>query len=154
VKHSLRIAIACALLALATGAVAHVTVWPRESRAGGHEKYVVRVPTEGKVATTSVELTIPANATFIAIGAAVGHSYELKKSEGRVVGIVWSMQINPGEFAEFSFMARNSKDAKEHVWKAMQKFVDGSSTQWSGAAGDKHPASITKLSAGDAGHSH
>jgi uncharacterized protein YcnI len=106
------------------------------------------------VATTSVELEIPANANFIAIGAAVGHTYELRKSDGRVVGIVWSMQINPGEFAEFAFMARNPKDGKELVWKAVQRFADGTSTQWSGAAGAKQPAAITTLTAGEGGHSH
>jgi uncharacterized protein YcnI len=34
---------------LALPAIAHVTVWPRESTYGAYEKYVVRVPTEGKV---------------------------------------------------------------------------------------------------------
>jgi uncharacterized protein YcnI len=135
-------------------ASAHVTVWPRESRTGAYEKYVLRVPTEGKVATTSVEIEIPAGATFVSIGAPLGHTYELKKSGERVVGIVWSMQIKPGEFAEFAFMARNPKDGAELVWKAIQRFADGTSTQWSGPAGDKHPASVTKLSAGDGGHSH
>ena len=31
-------------------ALAHVTVWPRDAAAGAFEKYVVRVPTEGKIA--------------------------------------------------------------------------------------------------------
>ena len=34
-------------------ALAHVTVRPRESKPDAEERYVVRVPTEGKVATTS-----------------------------------------------------------------------------------------------------
>jgi len=135
-------------------ASAHVTIWPRESRAGAYEKYVLRVPTEGKVATTSVELEIPPGATFVAIAAPLGHTYELKKSGERVVGIVWSMQIQPGEFAEFAFMARNPKDGTQLVWKAIQHFADGTSTPWSGPVGDKHPASVTTLSAGDGGHSH
>jgi uncharacterized protein YcnI len=134
-------------------AAAHVTVWPREAQAGAYEKYVVRVPTEGKVATTSIELEMPAEATFISVQAAVGHTYEIKKRDGRVVGVVWSMKINPGEFAEFAFMARNPKQGKL-VWKATQRFADGTSTQWSGPAGDKHPASVTNLVAGGAGHSH
>lgn len=52
------------VLATATTAAAHVTVWPRESRPGASEKYLVRVPTEGKVATTEVELEVPANVTI------------------------------------------------------------------------------------------
>jgi uncharacterized protein YcnI len=141
-----------ALLALPT--YAHVTVWPRESTYGAYEKYVVRVPTEGKAATTSIELELPAGATFISIGAAIGHTYELKKSGERVVGIVWSMRINPGEFAEFAFMARNPKEGASLTWKATQRFADGSSAQWAGPAGDQRPASITTLIAGGAKHDH
>ncbi len=135
-------------------ASAHVTVWPRASNTGAQEKYVVRVPTEGAVATASLELVIPSNVTVVSIGAATGHAYELKKVEGRVVGIVWSMKINPGEFAEFAFMARNPKDGKEIIWKATQRFADGTTTQWSGPKGDKRPASITTLSAAEGGHAH
>jgi uncharacterized protein YcnI len=132
-------------------ASAHVTVWPRTSQVGSYEKYTVRVPTEGTIATTSIELQIPDNVAFVSIGVASGHRYELKKSAGRVVGIVWSLQINPGEFAEFSFMARNPKDGKDVIWKAVQKFADGSTIQWSGPVGDKHPAAVTKLESGSGG---
>jgi uncharacterized protein YcnI len=130
-----------------------VTVLPRESTTGAYEKYVVRVPTEGKFATTSVELELPADATFISVAAAVGHTYELKRSGDRVVAIVWSMRINPGEFAEFAFMARNPKEGTTLIWKAVQRLADGSSIAWSGPAGDKRPASFTKILPGG-GHSH
>ena len=64
------------------------------------------------------------------------------------------MKINPGEFAEFAFIARNPKDGNELLWKAVQRFADGTSTQWVGPAGDKHPASITTLNADDSAHAH
>jgi uncharacterized protein YcnI len=145
-KHSLRIAIACALLALATSAVAHVTVWPRESRAGGHEKYVVRVPTEGKVATVSVELFIPEGVRVTSLAA--GQRYELKKTAEVTTSIVWTARIEPGEFAEFAFVARNPAEGRDLTWKAVQRFVDGTSTEWNGPRGDKHPASVTVLTSG------
>lgn len=144
----------CVAIAIATTAAAHVTVWPRTANTGAHEKYIVRVPTEGAIATTSIELAIPSNVTFVAIGAATEHTYELKKVAGRVVGIVWSMKINPGEFAEFAFMVRNPNEGKEIVWKATQRFADGTSMEWSGPVGDKHPASITTLGTGESGHAH
>jgi uncharacterized protein YcnI len=137
-----------------SAAAAHVTVQPRESRAGAHEKYVVRVPTEGQVATISVELEIPARVVVTSMGAAVGHTYELKKAEGRIVRIVWSMKINPGEFAEFAFIARNPTDGKQLTWKAVQHLADGSSVEWTGPPGDKRPASVTTLSAAGAQHTH
>jgi len=154
VKFVRRLIVGVFTTLLASIAAAHVTVWPRESQAGAYEKYVVRVPTEGKVATTSIELEMPAEATFISVHVAIGHTYEIKKRDGRVVGIVWSMKINPGEFAEFAFMARNPKEGKMLVWKATQRFANGTSTQWGGPAGDKHPASVTSLSAGGGGHTH
>ena len=35
------------------------------------------------------------------------------------------MNIPPGEFAEFSFVARNPRDKAELVWGLRQRFADG-----------------------------
>ena len=50
-----------------------------------------------------------------------------------------------GGVAEFAFIARNPKEGKEIVWKAVQRFADGTSAEWIGVQGDKRPASITTL---------
>jgi uncharacterized protein YcnI len=148
-------AIPGAFLCLASwSTLAHVTVWPRESSTGSYEKYVVRVPTEGKVATTSVELMLPEGVNLVSMGAPTGFSYELKKASDRVVGIVWTARINPGEFAEFAFMARNPTQPGEVVWKAIQHFADGTRTEWTGPTGDKRPASVTTVTVGTGGHHH
>jgi uncharacterized protein YcnI len=139
-------------LAGSMAAAAHVTVWPRESAAGAYEKYTVRVPTEGAVATASVELQIPEGVAVVSMAAPAGFTYELKKAANRVVGIVWTMKINPGEFVELGFMARNPREPGNISWKAVQHFVDGTKAEWVGPAGDKHPASVTRLVAGGAGH--
>lgn len=86
---------------IAAAAYAHVTIWPRESRTGAGEKYVVRVPTEGSIATTSVELEIPAGVTVVAVGAPAGFTYELKRDGDRISTIAWTMEIKPGEFGVF-----------------------------------------------------
>jgi uncharacterized protein YcnI len=147
-------AAAVALCMASLAAPAHVTVWPRTAPAGGYEKYVVRVPTEGKVATASIELTIPDGLVVVSMAAPAGFRYELKKTSDRVTSIVWTMRIEPGEFAEFAFMARNPAREGSLVWKAAQQFVDGTRTEWIGPAGDKHPASVTSLSGAAAPHSH
>jgi uncharacterized protein YcnI len=126
-------------------AAAHVTVWPRESRTGAYEKYVVRVPTEGAVATQSVELRVPANVDIVSIGAPNGYTYEAKRTGSRITSIVWTMTIKPGEFAEFAFMARNPKQTGEVRWEAIQRFADGTATDWTGPSKDKHPASVTRV---------
>lgn len=56
---------AAIVLALPHAAMAHVTVRPRESHAGAEERYFVRVPTEGAVATTSVHLEVPEGVTVL-----------------------------------------------------------------------------------------
>jgi uncharacterized protein YcnI len=150
----LRTLIAIALAAFSITALAHVTVWPRESTVGKYEKYVVRVPTEGTVATQSVELRIPANVDIVSIGAPNGYTYEAKRTDNRITAIVWSMAIKPGEFAEFAFMARNPKQVGEVRWEAVQRFADGSSTQWVGPAKDRHPASVTRVNEASAERSH
>lgn len=139
-------ALLCAASALS---FAHVTVWPRESRAGGYEKYTVRVPTEGDVATRSVEVMLPEGATLVSMGAPTGFEYELRKTGAVVTSIVWTMKINPGEFAEFSFMARNPAKPGPIAWRAIQTLADGSKLEWAGAAGSAHPASVTTLSPAD-----
>jgi uncharacterized protein YcnI len=146
---SMRVWVAAAAAALVcASAMAHVTVWPRESRVGAYEKYVVRVPTEGKTATTAVEVVVPENVSVVSVAAPTGYSYELKRTGERITSIVFTMQIKPGEFAEFAFMARNPKEAGDVVWKAVQRFADGTSEEWTGPSGDKHPASITKVKPG------
>jgi uncharacterized protein YcnI len=146
--------LAAVLLVLPALALSHVTVWPRDSKAGAYEKYVVRVPTEGKVATQSVELRIPEGVILVSMGAPAGFTYELKRTGDKVTAIVWSMTIKPGEFAEFPFMARNPSTAGALRWQAIQRFVDGTSTEWTGEAGTRHPASVTQIAPGAAGHSH
>ena len=142
----MRNTILAAILVLVVGGTlqAHVTVWPRESPAGGSERYTVRVPTEGKVTTTSVELEIPANVTVTGVLATSGVPYDVRRDGDRIAAITWKQDIKAGEVGEFVFFARNPQ-AGEIAWKAHQRFADGTSADWSGVEGDRRPASITKL---------
>jgi len=143
----MRIVMASVLaLLVPTGAHAHVSVSPHESRLGATEKYVVRAPTEGKVATTSVELDVPDGVTVETMAVPMGWKYEVKRQGDRIVGIVWQMEIRPGEYAEFGFVARNPKDKKQLVWKLRQRFADGTSTDWTvGPEGNPRPTALTRL---------
>lgn len=137
---------ALAVIFVLTGALAqaHVTVWPQESRPGAGERYTVRVPTEGKVATTSVELEIPAEVTVTGILVGSGYTYEARRDGDRVVAVTWTQTIGPAEVAEYVFFARNPK-AGQIAWKARQRFADGTSADWVGVEGDRRPASVTRL---------
>jgi len=85
------------LLMGAHPAWAHVTVAPRESRPGISERYTVRVPTEGKVATVEVELEIPEGVT-ISPQASTGWTHTLKRTGDRgtsLAGATFPTAANP-----------------------------------------------------------
>lgn len=143
----MRIATIAALVLSASALLgAHVTVVPRESQAGAEQRYTVRVPTEGQVATTSVELEVPADVTIIEVVKGDGYTFETKRDGARIVTITWTREIAPRQSAEFVFVARNPRSEEIH-WKAHQRFADGTSADWIGVEGDRRPAAVTKLTA-------
>ena len=135
------------VLVLASAVVhAHVVVLPRESQAGAEQRYTVRVPTEGQVTTTSVELEVPADVTVTEVPTGEGYAVDARREAGRIVAITWKQDIKPRDAATFVFVARNPR-SERIVWKAHQRFADGTMTDWAGVEGDRRPASITKLAA-------
>lgn len=133
-------------IACTTAASAHVSVWPRESRAGVSEKYTVRVPTEGKVATTKAELRVPEGVAVGLVGAAGNWKQDVIRENDRIVGITWHVNIPPGEFMEFVFLARNPKDKAEIVWTLTQTYADGTTEDWTKAPDGKiRPTATIKL---------
>ena len=136
--------VAAVVALLGVPAWAHVTVWPQQSRVGANERYTVRVPTEGQVPTRSVEIEIPADVTVTGILAPAGYAYEAIREDGRIARIIWKQELKPGEIGEFVFFARNPKKATI-AWRAHQRFIDGTSTDWTGPPGDERPAAVVRL---------
>lgn len=137
------------LTVLLTGSLAqaHVTVWPQESKAGAGERYTVRVPTEGKVTTTEVELEVPADVRVSGVLVGGGFTYDLRRDGDRIVAVTWKQDIKPSETAEFVFFAVNPKTAGRVAWKVHQRYADGTSADWIGVEGDRRPASVTRITA-------
>lgn len=141
----MRIAAISTFIVLAvTSLGAHVTVAPRESQAGADQRYTVRVPTEGQVATVAMELEVPADVTIIEVAPGDGYTFETRRDGGRIVSITWKREIPPRQTAEFVFVAKNPK-SEQIAWKAHQRFSDGTSADWVGVEGDRRPAAITRL---------
>jgi uncharacterized protein YcnI len=114
--------------------------------AGATEKYTVRVPTESKVATVGAEVDIPEGVVFEVVSVPNGWKYELKRdASNRVTGIVWTMNIPPGEFAEFAFVVRNPRDKTELVWGLRQRFADGKVEDFTKGPNGVRPTAVTKL---------
>lgn len=140
------VTIGALVLAAPAWAFAHVTVRPRDSKPETEERYTVRVPTEGAVATTGVRLEIPAGVTVLEVLPHEGATFETTKQDDRITAITWKKDIPPKGSAEFVFRARNPASG-DIVWKAHQHFSDGTTADWIGVAGEKRPASVTKLAA-------
>ena len=134
----------CAVL-MPAAVQGHVSIWPRQSAAGATERYTVRVPTEGKVMTVGAEMEAPEGVTIETVAMPAGWTYELKRVDNRIVGISWKMDIKPGEFAEFSFVARNPRNQEQIVWTLRQHFADGTVTDFTKGPNGIRPTAVVKL---------
>jgi uncharacterized protein YcnI len=145
--RSLRTHLGVALTILAAPSLvgAHVTIAPQQSLAGATEKYVVRVPTEGAVATVAAELDVPEGVIIETLAVPAGWKHEIKRQGDRIVGITWTMSIPPGEFAEFAFVARNPRDKAEVVWGLRQRFADGTVRDFTKGPNGIRPTAMTKF---------
>jgi hypothetical protein len=112
----MRAAIAVVACAIPSVVQAHVSITPRESAQGATEKYTVRIPTEGKVATTAAELDVPEGVIVETLLAGAGWTNEVKRKDDRIVAITWHADVKPGEFIEVGFVARNPRQGTEIVW--------------------------------------
>ena len=96
--------------------------------------------------TTGADVEIPEGVTVETIAVPAGWKYEAKRQGERIVAITFQMDIKPGEFAEFAFVARNPRDKDQLVWKLRQRFADGTVTDWTTAPnGTTRPTALTKL---------
>ena len=114
---------------------AHVTISPDDVTVGGTQKYTMRVPHEREGSTVRVEVDFPAEATVAYFETKAGWTIEHKMDADRkIVGAVWSgSSIGEHEYAEFSFLARNPREATTLEWTIRQVYADGSDSEWNPA---------------------
>jgi uncharacterized protein YcnI len=169
-KRTLLVALVAgaALVLPATGALAHVTVNPKEATQGGYAKLAFRVPNERDNAnTTKLEVNLPMDHPFASVSVRphAGWTYAIEKSklatpikahdheisEG-VSKITWTGgAIKPGEFDEFEVsVGPLPSDVDSLTFKALQTYSDGEVVRWiEEAAPDggevDRPAPVLKL---------
>ena len=110
------------------------------------EKYTVRIPTEGKVTTKGVEVEVPEGVIVETIAAPSGWKYEATRKDDRIVAIKLDVDVKPGEFIEFAFIARNPRDKEQLVWTLRQRFADGTVSDWTKGQNGTMPTAVVKLS--------
>jgi len=142
----MRLILFIAALLAAAPATAHVTVAPKQSVAGAHERYAILVPNEKQADMIAVEVTFPKGLGVKAFQQLPGWMTEpVRDKSGALVGARWTGRLAPQQFVELGVLAINPAAGSDLVWAAVQRFADGSSIEWSGAAGSKTPAAHVKL---------
>lgn len=126
---------------------AHAVVYPKISKPGAYEKYVLRVPNERDVPTVKVELHFPQGLRVVSFGDVPGWKLQvLTDSAQRVTGAVWTGVLPRERFVEFPFVAANPKDSTSLTWPTYQTYEGGERVEWTGPDSSKTPASSTKIS--------
>jgi uncharacterized protein YcnI len=168
-RPSRLIATAALALALAIAAPltasAHVVVTPNQAPAGGYAQLTFRVPTESATAgTVKLEIDFPTATPFTSLSyqpvpgwtAIVTTSTlatPVKTSDATITQaptkIVWTanpgVEIQPGQFQQFSVSAGVVPDTGEVMMPAIQTYSDGTVVRWDQAtptSGEEpeHPA--------------
>lgn len=143
--HSTRVLIALLAITVPAVALAHAVVYPKTSRPGAYEKYVLRVPNERGVPTVRVELRFPEGLRVVSFGDVPGWKLQvLTDTAQRITGAVWTGVLPKERFVEFPFVAVNPKDSTSLAWPTYQTYEGGESVEWTAPdTASKTPVSVT-----------
>ena len=144
-KTTVGAAVAAIAFLLPAFANAHVSITPRQSTHGATERYTVRIPTEGKVATTGAEMEVPEGVIIEVLQVPAGWKHDIQRKDDRIVAVTWHADIKPGEFIEVGFVARNPRQGNRIVWTLRQRFADGTTTDWTNGPQGIRPTAVTQL---------
>lgn len=136
------------LVGFTATASAHVSVKPAESAAGSWETYTMKVPVEKNDPTTKVVLKMPAGVEFQQYQPIPGWKTSVSKHDDKAVSVTWEAKdggIQPGQFQQFTFVAKNPEKSGDAAWDAYQYYKDGSIVEWTGDEKADTPHSITKI---------
>jgi uncharacterized protein YcnI len=144
-----RLAALAAILALGgpASALAHVIVSPSEATAGTNVTFEMRVPTEGSVPTTSIQLLIPDGVNVSAVEPVAGWKFKFERSGDRIVAITARGRLKPFFFQRFYFRGRVPNAETTLVWKAIQTHRDGEVVRYTGDPGDETASTTTVVPA-------
>ncbi|WP_270573562.1 YcnI family protein [Bacillus glycinifermentans] len=138
-----------AMLLIAAPVSAHVSVKPDESAAGSWETYTMKVPVEKDIATTKIVLSMPDGVEFQQYEPVPGWKTSTKSGkEGKVIRVTWEAKdggIQPGQFQQFTFTAKNPDKEQKAAWNAYQYYKDGSIVEWTGDENADTPHAITNI---------
>ena len=124
-----------------------MTVTPREAPADAVQRYCIRVPGEKPIPTIGLEVEFASGLDVTTVEAPPGWRGTAQKDrQGRIVGASWEGGSIPPKYAlEFGVFARNPGNPTSLVWRAIQKYQDGSEVHWVGPREAQFPAAVTRV---------
>ena len=149
-KHGLRagrLLLILAAVVVPAVALAHAVVYPKTSKPGAYEKYVLRVPNERDVPTIRVELRFPTGLRVVSFGDVAGWKLQvLTDSAQQITAAVWTGVLPKERFVEFPFVAVNPKDSTSLSWPTYQTYEGGERVEWTSPdTAAKTPVSSTLI---------
>ena len=149
-SRQFRVLTVLALLVVPAVALAHAVVFPKTSKPGAYEKYVLRVPNERDVPTIRVELHFPTGLRVVSFGDVAGWKLQvLTDTAQQITGAVWTGVLPKERFVEFPFVAVNPKDSTSLAWPTYQTYEGGERVEWTSPdTASKTPVSSTVVSDG------
>jgi uncharacterized protein YcnI len=143
-----RVLVALGVILVPAVALAHAVVYPKTSKPGAYEKYVLRVPNERDVPTIRVELHFPAGLRVVSFGDVPGWKLQvLTDTAQQITGAVWTGVLPKERFIEFPFVAVNPKDSTSLSWPTYQTYEGGERVDWTSPdTASKTPVSSTVVS--------
>jgi uncharacterized protein YcnI len=147
-SRQFRVLAVLALLVVPAVALAHAVVFPKTSKPGAYEKYVLRVPNERDVPTIRVELHFPTGLRVVSFGDVAGWKLQvLTDTAQQIIGAVWTGVLPKERFVEFPFVAVNPKDSTSLAWPTYQTYEGGERVEWTSPdTASKTPVSSTMVS--------
>lgn len=145
-------ALLLALLAVNV-ASAHAGIEPSVAAPSSNITLRMVVPNEKDVATTQLRLEFPPELIISRFQPKPGWQRTVDKDNaGRVVAATWSGGlIAPGEYDEFTFIARTPKTPGKLFFKAYQTYAGGEVVEWINTTGEDRPAPVIDVVTGATG---
>lgn len=91
---------------------------------------------------------MPAGVEFQQYQPIPGWKTSVSKHDDKAVSVTWEAKdggIQPGQFQQFTFVAKNPEKSGDAAWDAYQYYKDGSIVEWTGDEKADTPHSITKI---------
>jgi periplasmic copper chaperone A len=143
------VALGALVLALtAAPAAAHVRVTPAKAAPGESVEFVLQVPGETGAHTIEVALRMPDGVQPTSFERVRGwHRQVDKRADGSVEVVRWHGELERDGVGRFAFVASTPEREGDIVWKAVQRYDDGSEAAWIGPRHSERPAPVTHVGA-------